>query len=211
MMTLKFTLAFVGVDIDDFELLDRLIAVLPDVHWGEVDGEVQADVFSQHASFVEAVQTVNEAVRQEVPDARATRLVEDFVAVPDIATRTHVNRETVRLWSKESTFPRPRGVVGSGIKIWHWAAINTWLRNEHAGALGDAYRHPSPAEIAQVNTLVRQMEFHQLAVEKKFSARRHTAGHRWEEIPAVGFGGTTTLHVEIPDDSPVASLDAVAG
>lgn len=157
-MTLKFTLAFAGIDLDDFDLLACLLDVLPEVHWGEVDGEVQADVFSEHASFVKAVQHVDDAVRDVAPEARATHLVEDFVATPDIAKRTHVNRETVRLWSKEDTFPRPRGVVGNGIKIWDWAVVNAWLQREHAGALGDDYRYPTPVEIAQVNAFLRQKE-----------------------------------------------------
>lgn len=154
MKTLRFTLAFAGIDLDDLGLLGRLLDVLPGVRWGAVDGEVQADVFSERASFVKAVQHVDGAVRGVVPDARAIRLVEDFVATPDIAKRAHVNRETVRLWSKEETFPRPRGVVGNGIKIWDWPAVNSWLKHEHAGALGDGFRYPTPAEIAQVNAFL---------------------------------------------------------
>jgi predicted DNA-binding transcriptional regulator AlpA len=209
-MTLKFMLAFTGIDLDDFHLLARLLDVLPDVHWGEVDGEVQADVFSRQHSFVKATQHVEDAVRQAAPDARATRLVEDFVAIPDIAKRAHVNRETVRLWSKEDAFPRPRDVVGNGIKIWDWTAVNTWLQREHAGALGDAYRYPTPAETAQVNAFLRQMEFHRTAVETTLATRSRPSSGQWEKIPAVGFGDTRSLRVHVGNRPVVARHDAVA-
>lgn len=210
-MTLKFTLAVSGVDIDDFDLLDRLVEALPHVHWGEVDGQVQADVYARDSSVVQAVQQVTDALRTVVPTARATRLIEDFVAIPDIAKRSDVNRETVRLWSKEDSFPLPRSVVGNGIKVWDWASVNSWLRHEHAGALGDPYRHPSAAEIAQVNTLLRQIEVHLQALEAELKIRPRPAGKRWKQIPAVGLSGTSALRVADTRSATAASLEAVAG
>jgi predicted DNA-binding transcriptional regulator AlpA len=209
--TLKFTLAFVGIDIDDFDLLDRLVESLPDAHWGEVDGEVQADVYARDASLMEAVQHVAEVVRAVAPEARATRLTEDFVAVPDVAKRSDVNRETVRLWAKEANFPRPRGVVGNGIKIWDWSAVNSWLRHEHAGALGDRYRHPSPAETAQANTFLRQIDIHYAALETELKARPRAATGRWQQIPTVGISGTSSLRMSAGVSQPLASYEAVAG
>ena len=210
-VTVKFTLAVTGVDVDDFDLLDRLVEALPHVHWGEVDGQVQADVYMPDMSVVHAVQQVTDALRAIVPTAGATRLLEDFVAVPDIAKRCDVNRETVRLWSKEATFPVPRSVVGNGIKVWDWASVNSWLRHEHAGALGDPYRHPTAAEIAQANTLLRQVEVHHLALEAELQLRPRPSGHRWEQIPTVGSPGTSVLRMGAGRRVSAASFEAVAG
>ena len=210
MTPLKFTLAFAGIDLDDFDLLDRLAEQLPDVHWGEVDDEVQADVFVRDLSITETATYVVDTVRKVAPTARAVRVIEDFVAIPDIARRTDVSREAARLWSKEASFPLPRGVVGNGIKIWDWAAVNSWLRREHAGALGDPYRLPSPAELAQVNTLLRQIDLHRSLVASEFEARPHAPTVGWEPLAALDIGATAGTHDRDPVE-PRMQEEVMAG
>lgn len=210
MTPLKFTVAFDGIDIEDLDLLDRLAEDLPNVHWGEVDGEVQADVFVRGLPLTEAVTHVVETIRTIAPTAQAIRALEDFVAIPDIARRTDVTREAARLWSKEASFPPPRGVVGNGIKIWDWAAVNSWLRREHAGALGDPYRHPSPAELAQANTLLRQIHVHQSLLVSEFEARPHAPTGSWEPISAIDIPATAALRSREPVQAE-AHGEAMAG
>jgi predicted DNA-binding transcriptional regulator AlpA len=162
MQTYSFTLAFDGVDPWDDDLIEALAEHLPRVHWGEVDAEVQATAFAEASTGVHAVLDVVEAVRRVHATAHPTRVVEDLVSIPDIAGRTGMNRETVRLWTVGARgpgdFPRPRGTVGSGIKIWDWAPVNAWLRRHYE--LGDAEQPLSAGEAAHLNDIFAAPDEH---------------------------------------------------
>lgn len=153
MHTYRLTLAYEGIDFEDDELIDRLAGAVPNVHWMVAEGEVRALVYLEAATAREAADQAVSEIRQLVPAARATRVVEDFVSIPDIAERAGVNRETVRTWVTGSrgpgNFPIARGVVGNGIRVWDWAVVNLWLRRHYE--LGDDARYPTMLEVAHLN------------------------------------------------------------
>jgi predicted NBD/HSP70 family sugar kinase len=136
-MGYEFTLAFRHLDFDD-ETLEQLDRVMPKADWTKREGQVQADVSGVDAlDAVDAALRTEKAVRTVVPAARATHVVEDFVAIPDIAERVGVDREAVRHWVKGTrgagSFPRPRSVVGDRVKIWDWPSVNEWLGRQGRG------------------------------------------------------------------------------
>ncbi len=198
MPTFKFTLLFEGVNIDDFEVLDRLVEAAPRVQWGEIDGEVHADVYTDAPSMRAALEKSVAAVRAAVPAARPVRIAEDLAAIPDVAKRCNVSRETVRLWTKDASFPPPRGIVGNGIKVWDWTVVNSWLREEHAGAFGDPYRLLDALEIAQANAWLRQAEIQSDAVQAEFHARPSMSRTGWREVQPVwqGIAGLAQLETD---------------
>lgn len=195
MPTYWFTLAFEGVDPWDDQLIERLVEEAPGVHWGEVDGEVRAAAFAEAASGIEAVIETVSSTRRVCRQAKPVRMVEDFVAVSDIAERTGMNRETVRLWSLGARgpggFPRPRGSVSNGVRIWDWATVNNWLRRHYG--LGDEEQHLSASQVARLNDL-----FAAGMIPAHVETRRHRmkvvrAEHRWgESKPVTGFGCVST-------------------
>lgn len=155
MTTFRFTLAFRGVDPWDDDQIEALAKRLPRVHWGTVNGEVHATAFADATTGMRAVLETVDAIKAVVAAARPLYVIEDFVSVSDIAQRTGMNRETVRLWSLGERgpggFPRSRGTVGKGIRIWDWASVSSWLRRHYE--LGDAESHLSASEIARLNDI----------------------------------------------------------
>lgn len=154
MTTYRFVVVFEGIDVWDLDVVDALAEALPNMHWGSADGEVHAYVVaSGHtaaAAVLEAVASVQRVVGRH---AKAARVLDDLVSTSDIASRTGVSRETVRLWANGERgvgdFPRHRATVGNGIKVWDWAPVNAWLREHYA--LGDPEDSLSSFEVAHIN------------------------------------------------------------
>jgi predicted NBD/HSP70 family sugar kinase len=159
MTTYDFTLAFRHVDLNSDELVTQLAEGVPQVvQWLITDGEVRASVLVDASDPVQAALGVVSAVRRVAPSSSATHVVEDLVAIPDIAERVGVSREAVRHWVNGTRgrgfFPRPTGIVGDKVKIWRWAVVNDWLR-QNVG-LGDNNSLLSTREVALVNQALTQ-------------------------------------------------------
>lgn len=153
-MIFEFTLAFRYLDLQDDTVVRRLVEAMPDAHWLARDGEVHATVRVNSPSPVEGALAVEALVRHVVPTARATHVVEDLVAIPDIAVRVGVDREAVRHWVNGTrgpgSFPRPRGMVGDRVKVWDWPVVQRWLK-DRLGTAADAPRFLTAREVAMVN------------------------------------------------------------
>jgi hypothetical protein len=133
------TLEYSGVDLHDDDQLEALAVAASWIHWVRIDGETRALITADGESPTRVALDAINLIRKVVPDAIPVRVVHDLVAIPDIARRIGVNRETVRTWFKGTRgpggFPRPRGAVGDHMQIWDWGAVNEWLRANLA--LGD--------------------------------------------------------------------------
>lgn len=179
MTTYRFTLAFRGVDPWDDDLVEELAEHLPRVHWGTVDGEVRATAFVYATTAMHAVRDTVNQIKAIVPGAQPLHVVEDFVAIPDIAKRTGMNRETIRLWTLgergPGDFPRTRGTVGNNVRVWDWAAVSAWLRRHYE--LGDPESHLSPSEIARLNDLFSALST---------GTHRETLAKRLKVVPRTG-------------------------
>ena len=108
-----------------------------------------ADFSREAPSLAEAIAS---AVRdiEKVPGLRATGLQRDnMVTAADIASRTGVSREAVRLWSKgqrgRGGFPKPSLVTTGGEKVWDWIQVERWLAGQkeqvETSAAENAMRH----------------------------------------------------------------------
>ncbi len=151
--TFRLNIVFDGVDFDDDDVFDAL-ADLPTVAWRAQGTVAVATATIQAPTALKAADQITREVRERVPSARPIRLDEDLVAIPDIASRVGVTREAVRNWAngtRHANFPLPRGVVGDAIRVWAWADVNRWLRdNLH---LGDREVFPGAHDIALIDAL----------------------------------------------------------
>jgi hypothetical protein len=70
---------------------------------------------------------------EKVPGLRAVGVkCDSMVTLLDIAARTRVARETVRLWATGARgpggFPSPVLTTRGGERVWEWEQVATWLR-----------------------------------------------------------------------------------
>jgi hypothetical protein len=134
----KIELVVDGIDLDDESTDITLAECFPGMLWGSKDGIV----------------TVTQII--DVLDARAIRWNDDFVGYAEIARRSDVTSEAVRLWATgkrgPKTFPHPRGYVGMSSHrspIWRWSDVSIWLDAEMH--LGDGVGYPTDEQIAMIN------------------------------------------------------------
>lgn len=152
MAAYRLDLLFRGVERSESNL--DLLETIPDVHWTFQSGVTRATAtVSVDGSAVAAARWLIGRVVELIPTARPDSVDRELVAVPDIASRLGVNRETVRAWSNNarrslSPFPRPESVVGDGIRVWRWAVVNEWAQSNLR--LGDSYIWPTAVELAAI-------------------------------------------------------------
>lgn len=152
-----------NVDVFDEGLIEASVEASPILYWGSSDGIAHVRAISEAATAPQALEIVLGRLRRIAPNAKPKRILEDWVAVRDIANRVGVNRETVRLWAtgdRKSGFPPPRGTVSKNVRIWDWASVNAWLR-ENVG-LGDEHLTPTQAEVARMNEQLRYYAYQQM-------------------------------------------------
>jgi hypothetical protein len=124
------------VTLDDVEALGDVLTA------GDgIDASVQADhrggivMFSRDAE--DAVQAVISAVRDvEAAGIRVTGVVEDRVAVAEIAERARVTEAAVRYWISgergPGSFPEP-AVRHDRLNLYSWADVAAWLARTKLG------------------------------------------------------------------------------
>lgn len=162
MTTFRLTIIFSGIDFDDDHVFDAL-GKLSKISWRAQGPFAFCTAIADASTALKAADVVTQQVTKLVPSARPVRLDEDLVAIPDVAGRIGVTREAVRNWAngtRHANFPLPRGVVGDGIKVWAWADVNTWLRENLS--LGDPEEFASAHDAALINALFAE------------TARRHS-------------------------------------
>lgn len=207
---LKFHLIVDGIDVDDFQQLDALYEVRPELQFSERDGFTVATVLTDDINLLRAVERVVADVRDAVPGARVLRVDEELVATPDIARRCDVTRQAVRLWTQRDNFPAPRGVVGNGIRVWDWASVNRWLQTTHHGVLGDDARLLRPSEVAQVNAMLQRHEVSRRCISVSLEARPRPASGQWTAVTGTS-RSVAASSVPREVDDRFAPTDLVAG
>lgn len=131
----SFSLAFTGVDLFDDDIEEALMVSMPYGLWALVDGEVRVNVAVEAASPAAAARAVVTAVREIVPTASATHIIEDLVSVSDIADRVPFKRQYVLMLAKgergPGDFPPPRGYISRRQRVWDWAAVKGWFEKHY--------------------------------------------------------------------------------
>lgn len=97
--------------------------------------------FSREApSLAEAIAAAARDI-DKVPGLRAVGVqCDNMVTMLDIATRTGVSREAVRLWTTGQRgpggFPKPLLVTTGGEKLWDWEHVALWLERHQRLTVG---------------------------------------------------------------------------
>jgi hypothetical protein len=183
-MTVKIPLRLRGLDLRDAEAYNRIDPDLAELSW-EANGGVSLAVFYSDDPSPVAVETAADWARRIaklMPGVCVADVHDELVSVSDIAARTGVAAEAVRLWAagKRRTslrpFPAPRQVVGSGsggktMSLYAWREVVSWIRevigtdpDEGIEYLTDAQHASLNAELAAITTAAA---WHPIYVERE--------------------------------------------
>ncbi len=152
MNTYEFAFVVEGVSVDDPTHDDRLTANgAPDAMLFEVDGVTQVAFYRAASTAIRAATGAMDAIRAAFPLARIIDLDPDLVSVSDIADRTGLTRQAIRMYATgergRGNFPRALGTVGAGHRVWTWAAVYEWMLDT-PGINFDADARPVPEDVA---------------------------------------------------------------
>lgn len=135
-------------------------------------------VFEDGYSAVSTAIAVITALEAIDASLRVVDVDEDFVNISDIAARVDRSRQGIRLHVEghrgPGGFPRHRGVIGDGQKIWDWASVNEWLRNSMS-ELADDEVSLLPEHVTEVRSWLRSSESHRIlraAINQLLSVHR---------------------------------------
>ncbi len=124
-----FALHVLGLDFEDETQLllldDEEITVVPSTS----DGLVMLNVILDADSPMAAWREFTEFCEKRAPNVSITRVDLDLVSIPQIAERSGVARETVRLWARglrREGFPAPFTAAGQSL-LWAWSDVFGWL------------------------------------------------------------------------------------
>jgi hypothetical protein len=149
-----------GIDLNDRDTLDALALHLDDLGWEAVGGQVTAVLYTTSPDPVAAALDAAHAIEKALPGATVDSVDEQLVSLGDIADRLDMTSEGVRLWvtgkrrAGVAPFPEPRAHISQGrtlMKIWAWADVADWLRNEYRLDPEEGVRYLSRREVAELN------------------------------------------------------------
>jgi predicted DNA-binding transcriptional regulator AlpA len=135
METYTFTLILKGPDTllsENFERLED--SGCDDASFGERGGVQYADFDREARTYVDAVVSAIANVENAVVGLSVLRVEsETLVGVSDVAERTGLSREYVRLLADgqrgPKNFPSPRASIGGNRVLWDWPEVADWFRN----------------------------------------------------------------------------------
>lgn len=154
MDTFTVSLVVDNVELTD-DVLEALFAEIEDAVPSSTDRlvKITAPISApddEHAA-VELIKQVTSAVPSAVP----VRLDQDLVSITDIAERVGRTRESIRLLVDgkrgPGRFPAPVGIVGDAIRIWPWATVADWFRQEYGHDLGERGVSPTTAAVVDAD------------------------------------------------------------
>jgi hypothetical protein len=167
-------LVVTGIDLGDEDVLAALADGLDDLGWLEIDDRVLVTVYvDKDADLVSAVIDAAHRIEHAIEGARCVRVDEDLVGTSDIAARTGMTREAIRLWvlgkRGPGGFPMTRGTAGSGrnsVRLWAWRDVVPWL-NEHYGLCVDEHV-VSCRDVAEIDGHLQRVD--------------HSIDHEWHRL-----------------------------
>lgn len=152
-MTVRYTVSilFEGLDLTQDDSVEAILTRLPDAVPASVNAHATVTATIPALDAEQAAIALAQAVHEALPHVTAVRVDQDLVSISDISARTNRSRESIRLLTDGSRgpghFPAPVGTVGDGIRVWAWAAVLDWFREELNNDLGE---RGVPAEVAAV-------------------------------------------------------------
>jgi hypothetical protein len=150
--------------VDNLELtddnLDLLFDALPDALPADIAGLVTVASPIEAETSEAAAFALIDIVTDLFPDAVPSRLDQDLVSIPDIASRTDRTRESIRLLVDgkrgPGSFPMPVGTVGDGIRVWPWAVVLEWFAERMGEDLGELAIPPQTAAVVDACLAARR-------------------------------------------------------
>lgn len=121
-----------------------------DVSYGCTQGVASLLTSTPHEEGVDPVEVamrIASAARQL--GAEVTDVEDDIVDLREIAARTEVTHEAARKWAQRRDFPQPFAILTGGSRVWDWASVERWLRNERPDR-ADGRRQLSTVERARL-------------------------------------------------------------
>jgi hypothetical protein len=141
-MTVKIPLRLRGLDLRESEAYDRIDPDLTDLSWEASGGISLAVYYGDEPSLSVIDEAVDWARRiaKLLPGVEVAEVYDELVSISDIAVRSGVAAEAVRLWAVGKRrvsirpFPAPRQVVGSGsssktMSLYAWREVLSWIRD----------------------------------------------------------------------------------
>lgn len=160
-MEFKIVLVVRHVDLDDDATIEKLaLSSLDNLIWHEERGNVFATLLTEAPNPVDVALAAARAIEGALPGAVVERADEQLVALGDIAVRTGLSHEAVRLWAtgkrraQATPFPAPYAEVGQGktaTKIWTWADVLAWLRTQYSIDPEPGLGYLSAGDLARLN------------------------------------------------------------
>jgi hypothetical protein len=177
-MTVKIPLRLHGIDLRDPTAYDRIDPGLSDLFWMS-NGAVSLAVVLDEEGLTQATAAVaNGACRiaKLMPGVFVAEVYDELVSLSDIAARTGVAHEAVRLWAlgKRRTslrpFPTPRQVVSSGpsgraMALYAWREVASWVREVLGTDPDEGIEYLDDRSIADLNVELA-------AIREELSANR---------------------------------------
>ncbi len=123
-----------GLDLEDDNQIAQIFTIFGNNL--QVSGSPQNAILNLLLDTGDPINATTSAITQlesNLPDIEVLRVDSDLVAIPDIARRIDRTRENVRQFADGTRgpggFPACVGVVGDAIRVWRWADVESWLRD----------------------------------------------------------------------------------
>lgn len=177
-MTVKIPLRLQGIDLRDPDAYDRVDQELAELFWMSNGAVSLAIVLGEDSPQQAAADAIDYARRiaKLMPGVFVAEVHDELVSLSDIAARTEVAHEAVRLWASGKRraslrpFPLPRQVVGSGpsgraMALYAWREVVSWVREVLGTDPDEDIEYLGDRAIADLNAEL-------LAIRDELSAKR---------------------------------------
>jgi|GEM_PF-5588590 len=146
---IEVTLRVTGIDLDN-EAVDAVMAErFPETMWEALHQFTTLTVFVEPDHAIEEIVEIARALEGTFKGLVVRGVHRDLVGTTDISQRVGVSREAARKWAQSEEFPDAFDVVSStGMKLWAWTEVVTWLQKTRALNLDEEL--PSLELMAQI-------------------------------------------------------------
>lgn len=156
-----------NVDLDDDATVEQLALNLSDFGWHETGGQVVATFYTTSSDPVAAAAAAALSIKRVFPQACIERVDEQLVSLADIAARSGLSHEAIRLWAAGkrraagAPFPAPRAQVGQGrtvSKIWAWPEVLAWFKTHYCLDLEPDSAYLTAQQVTRLNYLLQERQ-----------------------------------------------------
>lgn len=167
-MLVQLALLLHGLDMRDENHRARIPEQLHDLAFESAEDLTYVVVICEDRDAVPLAAQIARRIEAALVGVTVVSVHDELVALTDIALRTDVAHEAVRLWASGRRrasgrqFPRPRQVVGvqrgkNSMKLYAWREVVSWVREVIGLDPEDGLGFLTDRQIAEVNARVAQV------------------------------------------------------